>query len=290
MLSEKEILDTIDKANKGGYYCHFVNLGHAYSYLIDCRLNIFRNENDQWAVVIERLGYNPRAGAILLDIFYYGNCLINLEQYNGQSTNYYMIYPIDGDNFHQTIGGDRLLPEAQYWLVRGEKIELSHNKHDYVEAGIELKEYEPDGISAEEVGRLAVTKNRHLFRATPEELYKSIPVDLAKILVLDEWYHRDFNELIQPEVSDDQLKTSFDLQSKINAELRMDLDEFTELFRNQEIINEQWNQTQWNDNRPSSYETWQQLAKVIATGDINYYNPSMEPNTHWKHYPDSGSL
>jgi hypothetical protein len=290
MLPEQEILDTIDNANKRGYYCHFVALGHACSYLIDCRLNVFRNNNDKWAVAIERLGYNPRAGAILLDIFYYGNCLINLEQYNGQSTNYYMIYPIDQENFHQTIEGERLLPEAQYWLVRGEKVKLSHNKQDYVEGGIELKEYEPGEISAEEVGRLVVTQYRKLFRATDQELYKSIPDDLEKVLVIDEWYHKDFNELMQPEISDEQLKQAYALQQKFKDQLEMTLEGFTELHRNQETTNTQWNKTQWEDNRPSSYETWQQLARVISTGDVNYYKPTLEPNTHWKHYPDSGSL
>ncbi len=61
MLKEQEILHTIDNANKLGSYCHFVWLGDVYSYLIDCRINIFRNANDQWAIAIERLGYNPRA-------------------------------------------------------------------------------------------------------------------------------------------------------------------------------------------------------------------------------------
>jgi hypothetical protein len=290
MPSEREILDTIDNANKGGYYCHFVELGHAYSYLIDCRLNVFRNEKGEWAVAIERLGYNPRAGAILLEIFYYGNCLINLEQYNGQSTNYYMIYPIDCENFGQTIEGECLLPEAKYWLIRGNTIELSHNKQDYIEAGIELKECQPDEISAEEAGRLVVTQHRNLLRATDQELYKSIPNDLEKLLVLDEWYHKDFTELIQPAISDEQLKQAFALQQTIKDKLEMNLEGFTELFRNQEMTNSQWNQTQWEDNRPGSYETWQQLAKVIATGNLDYYKPSMEPNTHWKHYPDSGSL
>jgi hypothetical protein len=290
VLSEQEILDTLDNANNGGYYCHFVALGHGYSYLIDCRLNVFRNDHDQWAIAIERLGYNPRAGDILLEIFYYGNCLINLEQYNGQSTNYYMIYPIDREAFHQTIDVEWLQPDARSWLVHGERIALSHNKQDYVEAGIQLKEYEPDTISVEEVGRLLVTQHRHLFRATDRELYKSIPHDLKKILVLDKWYHRDFNEFIRPAISDQQLLQAYALQQASNNQLNMSLEAFTELFRNQETTNTQWNKAQWEDNRPGSYETWQQLARVIATGDIYYYRPSLEPNTHWKNWPDSGSL
>jgi hypothetical protein len=50
------------------------------------------------------------------------------------------------------------------------------------------------------------------------------------------------------------------------------------------------NQEMWNDNRPSSYETWQQIAKVIVTGDISCYSPTLKPNTHWSNWEDSGSL
>jgi hypothetical protein len=290
MLSVQEILDTIDNANKGGYYCHFVWLADAYSYLIDCRLNVFRNNNHKWVVAIERLGYNPRAGSILLQIFYYGNCLRNLEEYNGQFTNYYAIEPIDWDSFNEAIKGEYLRQDARFWLVRGEKVTLSLEIDDYLKAGIEPTGYRPEEISVQMAARLAVSQYRNLFRATDQELYKSIPADLEKILVLDEWYHKDFNELIQPKISDEQIKMSFELQKKLKGELKPNLDEFTELLRNQESKNAEWNNSQWEDNRPSSYETWQQLAKVIARGDINYYRPTLAPNTHWKHYPESGSL
>ena len=87
MLTGKDILETLDYIHKQGYYCPFIDLGHPYSYLIDCRLNVFRGEDERWAIVAERLGYNPRGGAILLEIFYFGNCLTNLERYNEQDTN-----------------------------------------------------------------------------------------------------------------------------------------------------------------------------------------------------------
>ncbi|MBK8628377.1 MAG: hypothetical protein IPN86_23345 [Saprospiraceae bacterium] len=80
-MTEEEILNTLDNSNDG-YYCSFVELGHVYSYLIDTRLNVFRGDRDRWAIGVERLGYNPRAGAIILDINYFGNCLTNLEFYN----------------------------------------------------------------------------------------------------------------------------------------------------------------------------------------------------------------
>jgi hypothetical protein len=41
---------------------------------------------------------------------------------------------------------------------------------------------------------------------------------------------------------------------------------------------------------PSQSETFQQLAQVLVTGDRGFYEPSQPPNTHWKNWPDGGSL
>jgi len=50
MITEDEILSQLDNY-KLGYYCQFIDLGHVYSYLIDSRLNIFKGDNDKWAIV-----------------------------------------------------------------------------------------------------------------------------------------------------------------------------------------------------------------------------------------------
>lgn len=44
------------------------------------------------------------------------------------------------------------------------------------------------------------------------------------------------------------------------------------------------------DERPSSNETFQQLARVLATGDVSLYQPTQPPNTHWRNWPEGGSL
>jgi uncharacterized protein DUF7003 len=45
-----------------------------------------------------------------------------------------------------------------------------------------------------------------------------------------------------------------------------------------------------NDDRPSRSETFQQLAQVLATGDVGLYRPSLLPNTHWRNWPEGGRL
>jgi len=289
MLTEEQILSKLDNY-KLGYYCQFIDLGHPYAVLIDSRLNIFRGDNDNWGIAAERLGYNPRAGGIMLDICYYGNCLINLEHYNGQDINYYTVSPVDWDSFIDAIDGETLKPNAEYWIVRGEKVKLSHDKQNYIRTGIELIEDEPNAIRVEEAARLAIIGNRKVFRATDNELYKSLTSDLKKILVIDEWYHKDFNEIIQPFISDEHLKQTFDMSKLLKEQLGMSEEAFAAMCRQQEARTEEWNQSQWQDNRPSSYETWQLIAKVIVTGDTSFYKPTFEANTHWKNWLDSGSL
>jgi len=291
MLSENEILLTLDNSNRLGDYCHFISLGHPYSYLIDCRLNIFRGENDRWAVVAERLGYNPRAGGVELQLDYFGNCLLNLEEYNSQLTNYYTVYAIiEDNNFLETTEGECLKSDSEYWMVRGTKVELSHKKQDYPDNGIELKEYEPGEIRIEEAGRLAVVAHGNLFRATDEELYKSIPKDLKKILVLDEWHHKDFIEIYTPAFSEEQLKSIYAFNKELSGLSGIDFETFRASSKKQQIRNEEINKAEWTENRPGVYETWQLLAKVIATGDTSHYKPTLQPNTHWTNWPESGSL
>jgi hypothetical protein len=45
-----------------------------------------------------------------------------------------------------------------------------------------------------------------------------------------------------------------------------------------------------NGECPSELESFQQLARVLETGDGAFYRPSRAGNTHWKNWPDGGSL
>jgi hypothetical protein len=45
-----------------------------------------------------------------------------------------------------------------------------------------------------------------------------------------------------------------------------------------------------NDERPSGSETFQQLAQVLATRNLGFYQPSRLPNTHWRNWPEGGLL
>jgi hypothetical protein len=281
MLTTTDILSTLDNCDEHDAF-NFTNLGHPYVYLVDSRLNVFGNDSGKWAIVSEVLGYNTRGWgyAVTLEIRYFGNCLTDLDVESGKVLNYYNVLPIGWDNFNETIDDvtQSLKLDAKFWLVRGTQVPLSHDRQEYIDAGIELKEYEPNEISGEEVARLVVQKHRDLFRATDNELYKSIPRDLNKILVIDEWHHKEFHQSKSP-FEKPEFLTRFDLS---NPSVKEMVEQELEKSKN-------WNLKEWG-NRPSSYETWQQIAKVIVTGDNSNYKPTLEPNSHWKNWSEGGSM
>jgi len=55
---------------------------------------------------------------------------------------------------------------------------------------------------------------------------------------------------------------------------------------------EEWNHPNVVDDgaRPSGSETFQQLAQVLASGNVELYRPSLPPNTDWRNWPEGGSL
>ncbi len=57
------------------------------------------------------------------------------------------------------------------------------------------------------------------------------------------------------------------------------------------LVLEDWNHPDLvGDARPSESATFRQLAQVLVTGDVGLYRPSDPPNTHWRNWPDGGSL
>jgi len=142
MIKKNQILSTLDSFDGQSIGSFFVSLGHPYSYLIDCRLNVFA-DGDFWAIAVERLGYNPRGGFITLEVFYYGNCIMDAQAGIDADSNVSYLTPVDDDVFFSTTDGFDIRSDSEYWLVRGKKVELSHNIEDYRNIGIDIAVDEP---------------------------------------------------------------------------------------------------------------------------------------------------
>lgn len=91
-------------------------------------------------------------------------------------------------------------------------------------------------------------------------------------------------------------------------------EQYTELFRTSEsemrtclpadlpklmTIDKWHHKTYWDiygvdpygeDTRPSTYETFQMIAKILVTKDTTLWKPTLPPNNNWRNWPEAGSL
>ncbi|MFG1649587.1 DUF7003 family protein [Micromonospora sp. NPDC049275] len=209
-----EILDQLDAA-AGDF--RFPDLGHGYYYAVDARLHAYRDAQ-RWALIVEAVGYSPRAGNLVNVLYVFGNCLTEGQPGHGN-----VDFLDRVDNWDEIEDIDE--PEIYCGnpiAVRGRLIPVA------AEPGEELVD----------VLRRLVPEHRELLLADDVELRRRIPADLPEVLRLDQWHHPDFAQ---------------------NA-------------------------------LPSESRTFRQLADVLVTGDASRYAPALPPNTHWSHWPESGSL
>ena len=129
-----------------------------------------------------------------------------------------------------------------------------------------------------------------MLRATDQELYACIPQELNKILVLDEWYHKDFYMYYQPRFSESHFRKIYEENISSFNSVDQSYHDFVRNYKHKKMMDDKYNKEAWENDRPSSYETWQLIAKVIVNKDASYYKPTLPPNTHWRYWPESGAL
>ena len=151
----------------------FPDLGHGYYFAIDARLHAY-SDADRWALIVEAVGFNARAGDVLDDVHTYGNCLTSGEAgfVNGDFLGRI-------DNFTEVEAED----EPETWtgsdiIVRGQRIPGAGKPGDDLAA----------------VFRSLVPAHRELLLASDGELRRCIPADLPEIPRLDEWHQPDLFE------------------------------------------------------------------------------------------------
>ncbi|MEV0272557.1 hypothetical protein AB0H43_27590 [Hamadaea sp. NPDC050747] len=107
MDTAEQILAQLDDAARD---YRFADPEHPYSSAIDARLHVFRDDS-RWALLIELVGYNPRAGNVVDVVHAYGNCLTRgrpgceNEDFLSRIDNMDEIEDIDNPEYLQTDGG-----------------------------------------------------------------------------------------------------------------------------------------------------------------------------------------
>ena len=152
-----EILDQLDAAAETFV---FPDLGHGYHYAVDARLHAY-GDAQRWALMVEVVGYSPRAGNLDDVLHVFGNCLTEGEPGFG---NHDFLPRID--NWDEIEDPDQ--PETYRGnpiVVRGQSIALT------AKPGEELVD----------VLRRLVPDHRELLLADEAELRRRIPPDIPEI-------------------------------------------------------------------------------------------------------------
>ncbi|GAA2371732.1 hypothetical protein Cme02nite_63760 [Catellatospora methionotrophica] len=169
MITSDEVLAQFDRAAKR---FDFPDPENGYYYAIDSRLHAFRDAT-RWALVVELVGYSPRAGNVLDVLHCFGNCLTEGEPGYGEGD-----FLARVDNMYQLehhAEPERLRGGRPPVVVRGQALDV-----DAVE-----------GERLEDVFRRLVPEHRDLLLADEVELRHRLPADLPRVLVLEQWWHRD---------------------------------------------------------------------------------------------------
>ena len=157
MTFGQQFLDQIDASAQD---FTFPFLDHGFYSAIDVRLHVYRDDR-HWAVVVETVGFNPKARSVTDALTGYGvragsqlNRVENIAELIDDDENY--------------VGGVPI-------RVRGQDLA--------VEA--------PAGEYFAEVVRELVPEHRDLLLADESELRALVPPDLPEILRLEAWHHPD---------------------------------------------------------------------------------------------------
>ncbi|TDB82045.1 hypothetical protein [Micromonospora sp. KC721] len=165
-MNSEHILAELDRAAATD---RFGQLEHPYRYLVTARLHAY-SDAARWALLMETVGYDPRAGNVVDVLHPVGNCVV------GESPAIRDRHLGRVDNMAELFDEDAEWP----WLfrqvplvIRGQQIHLDAPPH----------------IEPEELFRMLVPQHRELLLADESELRQLIPADLPEVLRLEDWHH-----------------------------------------------------------------------------------------------------
>jgi hypothetical protein len=166
----------------------FPILDNGYVYLVDSRLNAYRDDT-RWAIVVEIVGFHYRAGApygMKLVLYCFGNCL---PRPPGTANEDFLCFVKEDPEKLIFDDESSIRPSATSIQIRDQTVSIPRDSEVWTKKGIVLQS--PPAIQPFELMRALVPEHRHLFLATDVELQQRIPSDLPLFLRLNEWNHPD---------------------------------------------------------------------------------------------------
>lgn len=275
MWTAKDILNRLDFDAGVDHGVWFPDFEHAYYYHVDARLNVYA-DHERWAIIIEQLAVNPRAGwpdSISTTLYYHGNCVVIREDSgwhdkplrsvcvvaNGRSGPLFTEQETINLDARDVTIREQVFPictdHAHYAACEVDVEVLQHSDIDrWIRelASIDDAKLVAKKIKEYEERRADVGQFRlqpwHLLRAMPlehrdhllateHERRQGLPEGIPLLLQLRDWKHPDL----------------------------------------------------WAGERPSDSLSFRMIAEVIADRDPSRYKP-VSGNVHWFNWPRSGWL
>jgi hypothetical protein len=186
MMTKEAILDQLDTCARD---FAFPMLDNGYVYPVDQRMHIMRSDS-MWMMVIETIGFNPRAGGVdgvhdCLHLF--GS---HLHRAPGTANEDFLNpfdFPQDGVFDEDYLW--EVNPILDHLMIRGRRVPVDLRPQQLAVKGIEL--IEPPKFDPPALLRSLVPEYRDILLATPDEIAQRNPQAIPACLVLDEWNHPD---------------------------------------------------------------------------------------------------
>lgn len=215
IYTENEILKQLDLAYKqepSEYYPKvrsqdikynfFLDLEHGYFETAGSRIHLYANEN-QWAIVFEKSGYQNRATRAEIELDYIGNCInYPVDRFPDRNyiSNVSSIVLIDSNEYVRIENKNGTTDVENFELiandikeikVRGKLIPINNNYKDYERVGINIRDYNNPKklIGFGDLIRFYHETNPILVSASEDEIKKYIPKDLKRLMVIDEFHY-----------------------------------------------------------------------------------------------------
>lgn len=261
-FNENEILEQLDLAFDGipsSYfplgrtqdvkYNFIFDLEHGYFETAGSRIHLYADE-ERWAIVSEKSGYQNRGTSAAIELNYIGNCInypVNSYPERNYISNTSEIYLIEPSEFERIENKDGEGVETFELIgqhidnikVRDKMVSFDSNYKNYEKVGIKIKDYNGRKlVGFGDLIRYLHEMNPSLIEATDDDIRKHIPQDIPKIMTISEFHYESVYE-----------KT----------------------------------------NLPSLQETCQLIAKILVAKNPELWKPKLKANNSWKNW-DSGNL
>lgn len=190
---KQDVLGVLDQCAE---HFTFPMLDNGYIYPAAARLSVHA-DGTEWAIVVETLGYSPRAGQPDLTVATFTSKVPHPKtqaDYVDESAyrNYLKQHPHDAVEYFWPLEGDwpddESLPPGEIIRLRGEQVAVPTSEAC---RGVGITTERPKRIAVFELTRYFAETRRDDVLATQEERTKQVLPGLAQVLLLDEWHHPD---------------------------------------------------------------------------------------------------